>query len=192
MEVAMQVPLEVAFHNFTAGDAIENHIRSRVARLERLYRGLNSCRVRVDCPAKKTNDSIPPVVRIEMGVARGNDLVVNHEPRRYQSPDVRNAINAAFRIAERRLVEFKNQVQRKTKQSRHDEANQFLGVVTELTDDHGFLRSKEGGSLYFHRNGVLAGDFDRLKAGDAVHYVETVGDTGPIATKVRPRRFDSD
>jgi hypothetical protein len=27
-------------------------------------------------------------------------------------------------------------------------------------------------------------DFDRLKIGDRVHFVETVGDTGPLATKV--------
>jgi ribosome-associated translation inhibitor RaiA/cold shock CspA family protein len=188
MEASMQVPLEIAFHNFPASDAIEDQIRNRVARLERIYRGLNSCRVRVDCPAKKSNESLPPVVRIEMGIAHASDLVVNHEPRHYQSPDVRNAVNAAFRVAERQLVEFKNQVQRKTKQTRHDEANQFLGVITELADDHGFLRTKEGGSLYFHRNGVLSGDFESLKAGDSVHYVEAVGDTGPIATKVRPRR----
>jgi folate-dependent phosphoribosylglycinamide formyltransferase PurN len=31
----------------------------------------------------------------------------------------------------------------------------------------------------------LRGDFDALKRGDEVHYVEDLGDTGPIATKVR-------
>jgi cold shock CspA family protein len=51
--------------------------------------------------------------------------------------------------------------------------------------DHGFVMTKEGGLLYFHRNAVLIGDFDRLRRGDAVSYVEEVGDTGPIATKIR-------
>jgi len=32
---------------------------------------------------------------------------------------------------------------------------------------------------------VLCGDFDALKRGDELHYVEDVGDTGPIASKVR-------
>ena len=27
-------------------------------------------------------------------------------------------------------------------------------------------------------------DFDGLKVGDRVHFVETIGDTGPIASKV--------
>ena len=31
------------------------------------------------------------------------------------------------------------------------------------------------------------GDFDTLQRGDPVFYVEDVGDTGPIATKVRMR-----
>jgi cold shock CspA family protein len=45
--------------------------------------------------------------------------------------------------------------------------------------------TKEGGLLYFHRNALLIGDFDALERGDQVYYNEDVGDTGPIATKVR-------
>ena len=39
--------------------------------------------------------------------------------------------------------------------------------------------------MYFHRNSVLAGDFDSLERGDNVTYVESTGDTGPTASKVR-------
>ena len=34
-------------------------------------------------------------------------------------------------------------------------------------------------------NKTWTGDFDRLDRGDEVYYVEDVGDTGPIASKVR-------
>jgi cold shock CspA family protein len=44
--------------------------------------------------------------------------------------------------------------------------------------------SSEGGLLYFHRNAILIGDFDKLRRGDEVYYIEDVGDTGPMATKV--------
>jgi cold shock CspA family protein len=59
--------------------------------------------------------------------------------------------------------------------------------VAELTpgEDFGFLMSKEGGLLYFHRNSVLTGDFDRLHRGDEVSYIEEMGDNGPMASKVR-------
>jgi hypothetical protein len=33
----------------------------------------------------------------------------------------------------------------------------------------------------------LSGDFDALKRGDEVYYVEDMGDTGPLASKVRMR-----
>jgi hypothetical protein len=32
---------------------------------------------------------------------------------------------------------------------------------------------------------LLSGDFDALKRGDEVYYVEEAGDTGPTAAKVR-------
>ncbi len=56
------------------------------------------------------------------------------------------------------------------------------------TDDFGFLLTNEGTLLYFHRNSVLNGDFDRLRRGDPVYYVESMGDTGPTAAKVRVKQ----
>jgi len=58
--------------------------------------------------------------------------------------------------------------------------------VAELTPEknQGFLITNEGSLLYFHRNAMLSGDFDQLRRGDEVYYVEDFGDTGPSATKV--------
>ena len=75
----------------------------------------------------------------------------------------------------------------------HDAENQFLGQIAEITpeQDFGFLMTKEGSLLYFHRNALLIGDFDTLERGDQVYYNEDVGDTGPIATKVRVKAKNS-
>jgi cold shock CspA family protein/ribosome-associated translation inhibitor RaiA len=192
MELPMlQVPLEIAFHNIESSDWAEQQIRGRVADLEKLYDRLVSCRVRIDQRAKDLTGTIPPVVHIELGIPGHSDLVVSHEPdhllRKYQHPDLRKAINEAFRIAERQLLDLKQQRDGRTKVGDHDTENQSLGQVAEITpeQDFGFLMTKEGGLLYFHRNAVLCGDFDALKRGDELHYVEDVGDTGPIASKVR-------
>jgi cold shock CspA family protein len=85
------------------------------------------------------------------------------------------------------LSNLKEQRSGRPKTSDHEDAYQFLGQVAELVpqDDHGFLLNKEGSLLYFHRNSVL-GNFDALRRGQEVHYVEEVGDTGPLAKKVRP------
>jgi cold shock CspA family protein len=133
----------------------------------------------------------PPVVRIEMGIPGRKDLVVSHEPdhlkRKSQRPDLHNAINEAFRIAERLLLDLKEQRVRKTKQPLHDSQNQSLGQVSEVdtAGDFGFILTREGGLLYFHRNSLLSGHFDELQRGDEVYYVEEMGDTGPTASKVR-------
>jgi cold shock CspA family protein len=186
----MQVPLEIAFHNIKSAQWAEDLIRARVAELEEIYGRLISCRIRVDQRAKNNAGTIPPVVRIELGIPGHKELVVSHEPehleRKFQRPDLRNAIHEAFRIAERRLRDLKEQRVRRTKEPHHDSENQGLGQVAELAPERnqGFLMTKEGGLLYFHRNAILTGDFDKLRRGDEVYYVENVGDTGPMATKV--------
>jgi hypothetical protein len=187
----MHVPLEIAFHNMPGRDWAEEEIRARVAKLEKLDDRIVSCRVRVEQQAKTA--AAPPVVHIELRIAGNQDLVVSHGPehllQKFQRPDLRNAIHEAFRIAEDRVVALKNRRQGRTKDARHDGENQFLGTIAELTpgEDFGFLVTKEGGLLYFHRNSLLQGDFDKLQQSDEVFYVEAMGDTGPIAIKVRAK-----
>jgi ribosome-associated translation inhibitor RaiA/cold shock CspA family protein len=187
----LQVPLEISFHNMESSDWAEQEIRARAAGLEAIYDRLLSCRVRVDQRANNSNDTIPPVVHIEMGIPGRKDLVVSHEPdylqQKFQRPDLHNAINEAFRIAERQLRDYKDKITDHTNSLRHEAEQQNLGQVAELEPerDFGFLLTKEGGLLYFHRNSLLNGDFDALQLRQEVYYVEALGDTGPIATKVR-------
>ena len=187
----MQAPIEIAFHNIEKADWAEDAIRDHVARLEQMFDRLTTCRVRVDQRANNSNNTIPPVVRIELSVPGHRDIVVAHEPdrlqRKFQAPDLHNAINEAFRIAERQLTQYKDQLNDRAAAGAHEAAHEMRGQVAEITpaEDFGFLLTASGGLLYFHRNSILSGDFDRLRVGSEVHYVEEVGDTGPIATKVR-------
>lgn len=187
----MQIPVEIAFHNMEPVDWAEEEVRARTAKLEKLYPRLTGCRVRVDQRARNAKGTVPPVVRIEMSVPGYKDIVVSHEPDhlqlKYRSPNLHNAINEAFRIAEDRLIAFKDQRQDHSKHALHESENQSLGQVTDIdpNGEFGFLLNKEGGLLYFHRNSMLSGDFEALRSGAEVYYVEEMGDTGPIAAKVR-------
>jgi cold shock CspA family protein/ribosome-associated translation inhibitor RaiA len=190
----MQVPLEVAFHNIDHSDWAETEIRARVADLERICDRLTSCRVRVDQRASNSAGTIPPVVHIELAIPGRPDVVVSHEPdhlmRKYQRPDLHKAINEAFRIAERQLLDIKEQRDGRTKDIHHDGPRQTLGQVAETDPggEFGFLLTQEGTLLYFHRNSVLSGNFDDLRRGHEVYYVASMGDTGPVASKVRVKR----
>ena len=95
--------------------------------------------------------------------------------------------SAAKSVLWLRLGKFKDKRSDHVAEGTHEAANEFHGQIAEMTPekDFGFVMTKEGGLLYFHRNSVISGDFGRLKRGDEVTYVEEMGDTGPTASKVR-------
>ena len=125
----MQAPIEIAFHNIEKADWAENAIRDHVARLEQMFDRLTTCRVRVDQRANNANNTIPPVVRIELSVPGHRDIVVAHEPdrlqRKFQAPDLHNAINEAFRIAERQLTQYKDQLNDRAAAGAHEAAHEM-------------------------------------------------------------------
>jgi ribosome-associated translation inhibitor RaiA len=190
VERRVQVPLEISYHNIDKSQAADEAIRSHVADLEEIYDRITSCRVRVDQRAQSESHSIPPVVRIELGIPGHRNIVVAHEPdhllRKFQSPDLYNAINEAFRIAEQQLHQLKEIRETNTRISEASGDLRFLGQVAEIypLQDYGYLLNKDGALLYFHRNAILSGDFDYLVRGSEAYYVEEDGDTGPLAKKV--------
>jgi ribosomal subunit interface protein len=110
----MQKPVEIAFRNIESSEVAETAIHDHVARLERIYGRMTACHVRVDQRNQNANESMPPVVHIDISVPGHKDIVVAHEAdhlqRKYQTPDLHNAINEAFRIAERRLAKYKDRL----------------------------------------------------------------------------------
>jgi cold shock CspA family protein/ribosome-associated translation inhibitor RaiA len=186
-ETAMDSPLEITFHNMRSSDALEADIRKRVSKLEKLYGRLISCRVSVEARTKQHHTGNIYEVHVEMHVPRGH-LVVSREPHhvgeRHANTDVRASIRDAFKAAEAQLRSFGDKQGGETK----PHASPVQGLVAELfcERDYGFILTSQGARLYFHRNSVMNGNFDKLKRGDAVHFVEGVGDTGPTASKVWP------
>jgi cold shock CspA family protein/ribosome-associated translation inhibitor RaiA len=187
----MQIPLEIAFHNVERYDWAEDEIREHVRKLEQIYARLKSCRVRVELRADNPQHTIPPVVRIELGIPGRKEIVVAHEPdrlqRKFQRPDLHNAINEAFRIAAQQLMELKHErTDHKAARLRED-GYEYRGQIADVKveSDFGFVLATDGGVLYFHRDAVLAGDFEKLRRGDEVTYVVADSDTGPVAARVR-------
>jgi ribosome-associated translation inhibitor RaiA/cold shock CspA family protein len=181
----MEIPVEISFHNMPSSPALEAEIRERVGKLDRLYNHLIGCRVSVEQLHRSRQTGNLYEVHIELRVP-GEDVVVSREPHhardRYSDPDVGIALRNAFKTAERRLLDFKRRQRGEVKL--HEAL--FAGQVSQLypAEDHGFLLTHEGTQLYFHRNSLVQRDFDELQVGDRVHFIETVGDTGPIASKV--------
>jgi cold shock CspA family protein len=181
----MDSPLEIAFHNLTPSLALEEDIRKRVAKLERLYPRLAGCRVAVEAPHKQHRTGNIYETHIEMHVP-GGKLVVSREPHkprlRYAKPDAYASVRQAFKAAENQLKAFKEQQRGDIKA--HPVMFQARVAEVHRERDHGFITTNEGRHLYFHRNSVMDRDFAELAEGDVVHFIEGEGDTGPTASKV--------
>jgi cold shock CspA family protein/ribosome-associated translation inhibitor RaiA len=181
----MQEPLEIVFHQLDSSPALEAEIRKRAAKLAKLYDRITHCRVALEALHRQHRTGNVVECRIALLVP-GGEVVVSREPRkvkeRYAEPELRTVIRDAFKAAERQLKDYKDQLQGEVKP--HDAP--FQGQIAELDPgrEFGFILTNTGARLYFHRNSLLDGTFEALKPGDAVHYIETTGDTGPTASKV--------
>ncbi len=180
----MDIPLEIAFHDTPASPELEDFIRRRAAKLEKLYDRLTGCRVSVEALHNQHQTGNVYECHIDLFVP-GSHLAVSRQQKakeRHATPDIRTSIRDAFKAAERQLKDFKQQQRGDIKPKEMP----WSGQVSQLypAEDHGFILTGTGTQLYFHRSSLIDEDFDGLKVGDPVEYVEIVGDTGPLARKV--------
>jgi cold shock CspA family protein len=175
---------EIVFRNMRHSKDIEADVLKRLAKLEKIFSKIVSCRIVIELPNKKEKTDDIPNVLVELLVP-GKTLVVrrdHHARERHQKPNVTTALHDAFEAAALKLKDYKERLQRDVK----DHPAPLRARVSNLRRDRefGFLTTSEGKELYFHKNSVMNGDFDTLKDGDVVGYVEDTGDTGPTASKV--------
>lgn len=122
----MDIPAEISFTNVDASPEIEERIHEKVARLDKIFDRLVACRVAVAYPHKHHQRGNIPRIRIEMSVPGSDELVVSHEPNhlqeKYADPDITNALNEAFRAAERKLKDYKEQLRDKSRPPKQNSA----------------------------------------------------------------------
>jgi cold shock CspA family protein len=92
---------------------------------------------------------------------------------------IKHAFDAAVRQVEDAMRDLRGQVKEHQPEN-HGRVTKFLAG-----EDYGFIETPDGGEVYFHRNSVLGGAFDRLSVGCDVRFVEEVGAKGSQASTVR-------
>lgn len=174
----MELPLELAVRNTTVSDEVKRVVREHASRLDRFYDRITGCRVLVEVPQRhRIGTPIAYRVRIDLTVP-GGEIVVKRQPR----DELLTAIQDAFDAAGRRLQDYARRQRGDVK--RRAEPNR--AVVRRLLpyEGYGFLETADGREIYFHRNSVLGGAFDKLEVGHAVRFVEEAGVEGPQASTV--------
>jgi cold shock CspA family protein/ribosome-associated translation inhibitor RaiA len=181
----MEVPLEITFREVEKSDDSERLIREKAAKLEKICDSLISCRVAVESPHAHQQSGSPFRVRINLRVPPGHDLVVRRESSEgYLHERLPVVISEAFDAAFRQLKKLMEKQQGQVKV--HPEQERIAFVAQLFPEEgYGFIQTREGRELYFHRNSVLNDDFDRLEIGTGVRYVAGAGVEGPKATTVQ-------
>ena len=173
----MELPLQVTLRDVSPSEAVEGYIRERAAKLDIFCNSIMSCRVVVEAPVRHHRKGGPFKVRIDLTVP-GDELVVN----RQADEDLYVAIREAFDAARRRLEDYVRRQRGAVKT--HEAPPQARVSKLFPGEGYGFLETPDGHEIYFHRNSVLDGGFDRLEIGTEVRFAEEEGDQGPQASTV--------
>ncbi|HEY8514098.1 MAG TPA: HPF/RaiA family ribosome-associated protein [Candidatus Binatia bacterium] len=178
----MKEPLRITYRGIEPTPAIEAKIRERAARLDRYYDDIISCHVTVDTPHRSQVKAKLYDVRIDL-VVKGAEIVVRREPAQHpEHTDLYVAIRDAFDAAKRRLQDHARRQRREVKVNEHPPRARVARIFPD--EGYGFLETPDGREIYFHRNSVLNGAFDRLTEGTLVRYAEEQGTEGPQASTV--------
>lgn len=180
----MQIPTQVNFDGVPVSDALERAAWEHAQRLDKFDERITSCRIVIGAAHHHHRKGRLYSVRIDI-TTPGGEVVVNREHHeKHAHEDAFVALRDSFDAARRRLEDHA----RKRRGDVKTHAPPQTGWVLRLVpwDDHGFIRTRDGREIYFHRNSLVSGNFDALLEGDEVTFHEEAGDKGPNATTVRP------
>jgi ribosome-associated translation inhibitor RaiA len=100
----MSTPVEIHFHGLDKSAALEGRVREKLAKLEKHFGRMTSCRVVVEAPHRSPQKPKVYLIKIEIGVPRRGPIVVSHESEGNRAnEELARAIRDAFDAALRKL-----------------------------------------------------------------------------------------
>lgn len=174
----MKIPLQTTFRNMPNSTAIDSKIHEKSAKLDRFYDRIMSCRVVVEELQRRHHQGNIYSVHIDITVP-GKELAIT----RQENEDAYVAVRDAFDAAVRLLEEHGRQKHGEVKTHTEPAVGRIVRIFPE--SDYGFIKTPDAREIYFHRNSVLDEiDFNQLKFGTEVSFIEEQGNEGPQAARV--------
>lgn len=180
--LAMQLPLQITFHQMEPSPALEARIRKLAERLEKFSPHIMRCHVTVEAPHRHQRQGMLFDVRIDITVTGKEIAIRRTRPADHAHEDPYVALRDAFRAARRKLQDYERELRQQVKT--HIELPH--GRICELDPaaNFGRIETDDGRLIYFHRNSVLGRPFEKLTTGTEVRFAEEPGDRGPQASTV--------
>ena len=176
-ERAPILPYEIIDNGVLESPEANAYLLERIERLRRFYPRITSCRVVLDAPQIHHRKGGPYQVNIHVDVP-GGVARVTHQ----QADDMHVAISQAFDAAQRQLEDHARVQRGQVSPTVRPTRGRVARLFTEA--GYGFLTADDGHEVYFHRNSVLADEFDLLETGDEVKFTEEPGEKGPQASSL--------
>lgn len=178
----MTIYTEISFRDMEPSPSVEELIKKRVSKLESVFTHVAACRVIIEAPHKHRLRGNLYHVRIDLSApqqelvsSRDASVKISHE-------QLHVAVRDAFSSLRRQLIKHKD----KMRSDYHTPVVLPHGVVKSIYpfDDYGIIETKDAREIYFHRNSVVDGSFDRVSVGDILRFKEEAGEKGPQASSV--------
>jgi ribosomal subunit interface protein len=177
--------LQITFRNIDASPAVEAKIRERARELEQFFDRIVSCRVVIEAPNRRRHGDLYHL-RVDLKVP-GKDIVVKRDPPEHHAhEDIYVAVRDSFDAVRRQLEDHVRHRRGDVKAHDVPSHGRIASLVAER--DYGFINASDGAEVYFHRNAVANGGFEKLQVGDEVRFSfhSGEGEKGPQASAVVP------
>ncbi len=183
----MKSPIQVVFRNVGRSDRVEQAIREKAEKLEKIHDRITACRVTIEMPHKHHTKGNTFEVSLNLSVPE-KDIVVKRTSSEAQTngdEGMMSTVRDAFDAAKRQLEEHTRKRRGETKSHEAPPSARITQLFQE--QGYGFLETVDGREIYFHSNALVDHNFDDLRLGSEVVYTEQQGVDGPQASTVRLR-----
>jgi ribosomal subunit interface protein len=176
----MKLPVQISFRDLAKSEAVETAIREKADRLNRFSEHIMSCKVMAGMIQKHKHQGKLFNIRIDLTLP-GAEIVVNRD----KAEDIYVAIRDAFDAVKRRIEDHEQRIRGDVKLHEVEVHGRVARMFPE--EGYGFIAKPDGSEFYFHLYNCVHPDFDQLKVGDEVVFVEEVGGEGMQANRVSRR-----
>ena len=179
----MQKQPVITFRNMDRSEAIEDHLLSRVEELEKYHPRIIGCNLVVIASDTKQVTGREFEVQLTISVP-GPDIYISRKVGRSgASEDVNVAIHKVFDAARRTL---KEQDRKMGRVDVKHHAPLLHGTIDRLFEGegYGFIKANDGREVYFGKDSLTTGDWEKIRVDMKVRFHEEIGDKGPYAANV--------
>ncbi len=174
--------VQLTFHGLQPSVSLSDYVQKKADKLTKLNERITHVRVALEAPHRHHRMGNAFRVRIDIGIPR-EEIIIDRHHKGSGQDDAYAAIDIAFEDAARALRDESRVARGDVK---HHEEHAHHGVIFKLFsyEGYGFIRTDEGRDVYFHRNAVENGGFERMRRGSRVRFSESEESDGGHASHV--------